>query len=165
MSSLSNQSLNNLVPLNQKDSRTIAFIDSSITDCEYIAQKVIPRARSIIIGSEDDGVQAISTILNDSNCLEIHVFTSGFPGCIYLGNSELNLRSFKTYYLSLKNWFNNNNLLINLVKNLPCIYIYSSNLNIGDAGEEFITKLSQFTGAKVFILPNTYNSNILNHAS
>ena len=138
MSFLHPQALNNLVPLNKKDSRTIVFIDSSIANCEDIAQKVVSTARVIIIGSEDDGVEEISKILNASNCLEIHIFSSGFPGCIYLGKSELSLNTFRTYYLQIKRWFNNNNLL-KLANSVCHIYIYSFDLNIGDSGEEFIT--------------------------
>ncbi|MGD1920112.1 MAG: DUF4347 domain-containing protein [Pleurocapsa sp.] len=162
MSSLSHQALNNLVPLRQKDSRSIAFIDSSIADCEYITQKVIPKARAIIIGSEDDGVKAISKVFKARNCLEIHVFASGFPGCIYLGNSELSISTFSTYYFSLRNWFNRRGLINRNC--LPYIYIYSYSLNIGDVGEEFVRKLKKITGAKVCTSSNILKSTILNHA-
>ena len=157
------QAFNNLVPLNKKDSRTIVFIDSSISNCEDIAQKVIFTARAIIIGSEDDGVEEISKILNASNCSEIHIFSSGFPGCIYLGKSELSLNTFATYYLLIKKWFNHNKLLKsgNYIRH---IYIHSLNLNIGDSGEEFIIKLGQITGAKVDILPNFASSKVLNNS-
>ena len=160
MSSLSHQAYNNLVRLRKKDSRIIVFIDSSIADCESIAQKVIPQARAIIIGSEDDGVIEISKILNDSGCLEIHIFSSGFPGCVYLGNSELSLNTFKTYRSLLKNWFKFSNVL-NLSDSLSRIHLYSLNLNIGDVGEEFVAKLNQATGAKICTSSCILNSTII----
>ena len=160
MSSLHPQAFNNLVPLNKKDSRTIVFIDSSIANWEDIAQKVVFTARVIIIGSEDDGVKEISRFLNASNCLEIHIFSSGFPGCIYLGKSELSLDTFHTYYLLIKRWFKGNNWL-KLGNFTRHIYIYSSNLNIGDSGEEFIAKLGHIAEAKIFISSDFTNSNVL----
>lgn len=160
MSSLSHQPLNNLVSIKRKDSRNIAFIDSSIKSCEDIVQDVIPQARAIIIGSEDDGVRAIGEILNDSNCSEIHIFSSGFPGCIYLGNSELSIDSFDVYRRSLKSWFNNYDRL-NSRSRPSYIHIYSYNLNVGDVGEEFVKKLNQITGAQIRTSVNILNSTIL----
>lgn len=160
MSSLDSQAFNNLVPLNKKDSRTIVFIDSSIANCEEIAQKVVFTARVIIIGSEDDGVKEISRILNDSNCLEIHIFSSGIPGCIYLGKSELSISTFRTYCSLIEKWFGKKNLRRSS-DSLRRIYIHSSNLNIGDSGEEFSTKLAQIAQAQIYILPDIRNSNIL----
>ena len=161
MSSLYPQAFNNLVPLNKKDSRIIVFIASSVANCEDIAQKVISSARVIIIGSEDDGVKEISKILNASNCTEIHIFSSGFPGCIYLGKSELSLNTFRTYYLLLKSWFNRKKLSKSN-SFLHQLYLYSLNLNVGDSGEEFTKKLSIFTKAEVCISSNIANSVVLN---
>lgn len=161
MSSPYPQAFNNLVPLNQKDSRIIVFIDSSIANCEDIAQKVISTARVIIIGSEDDGVKEISKILNASNCTEVHIFSSGFPGCIYLGKSELSLSTFRTYYLLLKSWFDRKRFL-KPNSFAHQLYLYSLDLNVGDSGEEFTIKLSNLTKAKVCISSNIANSVVLN---
>lgn len=160
MSFISNKSFNNLVPISTKDSRTIVFIDSNFANWESIAQKIIFQARVIIVGSEDDGVKEISKILHDSNCLEVHIISSGFPGCIYLGNSELSLDTLATYSLEMKKWFVTNKSL-NRVK-LPSINLYGLNLNMGDAGEEFITKLTKITGARIHTYSNIYKSQILN---
>jgi hypothetical protein len=159
MSSLFSQAFNNLVPINNKNSRPIVFIDSSLVDCEKIAQQVIPRARVIIIGSQASGVKEISKILQESNCLEVHIFSAGFPGCIYLGKSELSLDTLIAYKSQLKNWFKTNNL-INLIGS-PHLWIYSSNLNVGDVGEEFMTKLSQITQVEIHISNNLEESKIL----
>lgn len=159
MSFRSPQAFNNLVPINNKDSRPIVFIDSNLVDCENMAQQVRTRARVIIIGSEADGVKEISQILRASNCLELHIFSAGFPGCIYLGKSELSLNTLITYRSLLKNWFKTNNL-INL-SNSPHLWIYSSNLDVGDVGEEFTTKLSQITQAQIHISTNLSKSKIL----
>ena len=161
MSFLSSQAFNNLVPRKPRDSRTIAFIDSSIVDCENMAQKVIHRARAIIIGSEDNGIIAISQILQTSSCSEIHIFSSGYPGCIYLGNSELSLSTLANYRKQLQKWFNAENRFVS--NKLPTLNISSSNLDQGDAGEEFLTKLSHMTKAKIHTLSHISDSAILNN--
>ena len=127
-----------------------------------MVQDVIPQARAIIIGSEDDGIVEITRILNNSNCSEIHIFSSGFPGCIYLGNSELSINSLDIYRFSLQNWFKRPNTH-NLEHFWSRIHIYSRNLNIGDVGEEFIIKLNKITGAKIYTSSNFFNSTVLNN--
>ena len=161
MSFSSPESFNNLVPVNNQDSRIIVFVDSAIVGCEHIIQRVIPKARVIVIGSKDDGVNEISKILHGSNCLEVHIFSSGFPGCIYLGKSELSLNTLTTYSLELGAWFKTNNFA-NLV-NSPELWIYSLNLDVGDVGEEFLTKLNRITKAKINVLTSLLASNILTH--
>ncbi len=165
MSSSSPQAFNNLIPLKRKDSRIIVFIDSSIANCETIAQRVIPQARAIIIGSEDNGVKEISKILRASSCPEIHILSSGFPGCICLGNSELSINTLITYSLELETWFNTINLIERNLVNSRHLYFYSSNLGIGDAGEEFALKLSPIIKAKIFISSDLASNDILNHAA
>ncbi|MCC0177288.1 DUF4347 domain-containing protein [Waterburya agarophytonicola K14] len=161
MSFLPSQSFNNLVTVNTKDSRTIVFIDSSIANGDGIAQKVAVEARVIMIGSEDDGVKEISKILADSNCLEIHIFSSGFPGCIYLGNSKLSCHTLANYSLEIGKWFITHNSLHSV--KLPRLFIYGWDLAIGDAGEELIDKLSLITGAKISTSNNIVESNIFSY--
>ena len=161
MSFLSPQAFNNLVPRKQKDSRSIVFIDSSLADCESMAQQVILKARAIIIGSEDDGIIAISQILQLSKCFEIHIFSSGYPGCIYLGNSELSLNTLINYRFQLQKWFHSNNQ--NILKNLPSLHICSPNFDRGDAGNEFLTKLNHLTQAKIYTLVNPADSIVLHN--
>lgn len=141
------------------DTRTIVFIDSSLPNCETLAQRVVTTARVIIIGSEDDGVQEITDVLCASNCSQVYIFTSGTPGCMYLGNSELSLNTLSTYSLELENWFapTARHDLVNSAN----LYLSGCNIAAGDVGEEFITKLNSITGAKIAATVNTIESNIL----
>lgn len=158
MSFISRRTYQNFLSFNYKDTRTVVFIDSSLPNCETIVQKVIPTARVIIIGSEDDGVKEISRILNTSNCFEVHIFSTGIPGCIYLGNSELSLNTLITYSSEVESWFDpnkNDNL------KSPHLWMCGCNLAAGDVGDEFIAKLNKMTDAKISASVNILKSKIL----
>ena len=135
--------------LNKKDTRSIVFIDSSIYNCDALAQQVVVSARVVVIGSRDDGVQEIGKILQNSHCSEIHIFSTGAPGCIYLGNSELSLNTLITYSSNINKWFYNCNSVNSKIIKIPLLYIHGCNLELGDAGEEFVSKLSQIAKAKI----------------
>ncbi|WP_223211107.1 DUF4347 domain-containing protein, partial [Microcystis aeruginosa] len=62
----------------------------------------------------------------------------GAPGCLYLGNCQLNLTNIYDYRQQLQNWAKINRILL-----------YGCQVAAGDAGTEFINKLSQITGAKI----------------
>lgn len=146
----------NFVLLKNKSARTIVFVDAKFPNCQTLIQKVTPAARVIVIGSGDDGVKEISKVLRNSNCSKVHIFSSGTPGCIYLGNSELSLNTLITYSWDLESWFNNNSH-----KDFPRLWLYGSNVAAGDVGEEFMSKLTQITGAKIAASVGTKESSIL----
>ena len=140
------------------DSRTIVFINSQILNCGNIVQRVIPQARTMVIGSYTDGIQEITRILASSGCQKIHIVARGYPGCVYLGNSELSNSTLLRYQNELRSWFSPR-IASNNSHDLPQISLYGSNFAAGDGGEEFIFKLSEITQAKV-----TASNNILSHA-
>ena len=140
----------------KKNAKTIVFVDSKFPNCQTLIQKVTPTARVFIIGSTDDGVKEIGKILRDSNCSKVHIFSSGTPGCVYLGNSELSLNTLIAYSWELESWFKNNSH-----KGFPRLWFYGSNVAAGDVGEEFMSKLNQITGAKIAASVGTKETSIL----
>ena len=145
--------------LDNLDDRPIVFLDSQLSNCDFLVQKVICQARAIVINSHADGVKAITHKLKLSNCREIHIITHGFPGCLYLGSSELSINTFIQYTRELKNWFNRDRQ--NLSFDSPQISLYGCNVAAGDVGEEFISRLSQITKAEITASVNIFNPNIL----
>lgn len=160
MSFLSLSGFNNLVPLYNSDTRTIVFIDSGIIYCEVLAQQIVPEARVIILGSDEDGITEISRTLRNSHCQKIYILASGFPGCIYLGNSELSLSTLHQYTSQLNHWFAKYNAS-DFGDRQSYIGIYGFNLAAGDVGEEFLLKLNKLTGAKIATGVNLAESNVL----
>ena len=143
---------------NNCDCRPIVFIDSRIYNHDIIVQQLIAEVRAIVIGSQCNGVRDISDILKSSCCQEIHLMCHGSPGCLYLGNSELSLSTLTQYNLELQSWFVN--ALPDCDADFPRLSIYGCNVAMGDVGEEFITKLSSLTKAKIAATASLNHTNL-----
>ncbi|MFM6038282.1 MAG: DUF4347 domain-containing protein [Sphaerospermopsis kisseleviana] len=117
---------------------TVVFIDSSVTDRETLQTGVVEGVETSILNPNHNGIEQITAVLQQHPQVNtIHIVAHGTPGCLYLGNSQLNLENLQTYKLLIANW------------NVKNILLYSCNLAAGDAGEEFIRQLYQITNATI----------------
>ncbi|MGL5835727.1 MAG: DUF4347 domain-containing protein [Waterburya sp.] len=142
------------------DSRAIVFIDSRINCWDDLVQQAAPEVRVIVLGLMDDGVSAITQILNSSFCREVHLVCLGSPGCIYLGGSELSWNTLIQYESELQNWFCRLGLDAESTAPYPQVYLSGCNVAMGDVGAEFITKLNLITGAAIAASTDVYSSKI-----
>ena len=125
--------------INQGDRHAsmLVFIDGGVESPQFLAEGVIAEAKAFILNRDRDGIKQITEIINSYDGVDtIHLVSHGTPGSIQLGNSCLSLDTLAKYESELKSW--NKELLI-----------YGCNVATGDAGEEFVTKLHQITGANV----------------
>ena len=117
---------------------TIVFIDASVSDYHTLQAGIIEGVKTVIISPEQDGIEQISQILQQHpHITTIHILSHGAPGCLYLGNSQLNLTNIHNYTQQLQQWQRQN------------ILLYGCNVAAGDAGEEFIRKLHEITNATI----------------
>ncbi|MDB9449748.1 DUF4347 domain-containing protein [Dolichospermum circinale] len=117
---------------------TIVFIDASLSDYQTLQTGIVEGVKSVIISPNQDGIEQISQILQQHpHITTIHILSHGAPGCLYLGNSQLNLTNIHNYTQQLQQWQRQN------------ILLYGCNVAAGDAGEEFIHKLHQITNATI----------------
>ena len=117
---------------------TIVFIDASLSDYHTLQTGIIEGVKTVIISPEQDGIEQISQILQQHpHITTIHILSHGAPGCLYLGNSQLNLTNIHNYTQQLQQWQPQN------------ILLYGCNVAAGDAGTEFIHKLHQITNATI----------------
>ncbi|MDB9453189.1 DUF4347 domain-containing protein, partial [Dolichospermum circinale CS-541/06] len=117
---------------------TIVFIDASLSDYHTLQTGIIEGVKTVIISPNQDGIEQISQILQQHpHITTIHILSHGSPGCLYLGNSQLNLTNIHNYTQQLQQWQPQN------------ILLYGCNVAAGDAGEEFIRKLHQITNATI----------------
>ncbi|GCL41287.1 DUF4347 domain-containing protein [Dolichospermum planctonicum] len=117
---------------------TIVFIDASLSDYQTLQTGIIEGVKTVIISPEQDGIEQISQILQQHpHITTIHILSHGAPGCLYLGNSQLNLTNIHNYTQQLQQWQPQN------------ILLYGCNVAAGDAGTEFIHKLHQITNATI----------------
>ncbi|MTJ23844.1 DUF4347 domain-containing protein [Dolichospermum sp. UHCC 0352] len=117
---------------------TVVFIDASVSDYQTLQAGIIEGVKSVIISPNQDGIEQISQILQQHpHITTIHILSHGAPGCLYLGNSQLNLTNIHNYTQQLQQWQRQN------------ILLYGCNVAAGDAGAEFIHKLHQITNATI----------------
>ncbi len=136
MINISNNNNSTFIAL--ETTKQLLFIDSNVEDYKYLAAGVVPGTEVIILDSWQDGVNQITkTLQKYSNLASIHIVSHGSPGCLYLGNTQLNLDTLEYYAQDLQTWF------------APSLLLYGCNVAAGDAGAEFITKLHQLTKAKI----------------
>ncbi len=123
----------------------IVFIDSQVADLQILINGVAAGIEVVVLKSDRNGISQITETLNQrNNYTSIHIVSHGSPGCLYLCNTQLSLDTLDNYQSELKTWFSSSFLV-------PCssILIYGCNVAAGDAGEEFITKLHNITGAEI----------------
>ncbi|MFM6775317.1 MAG: DUF4347 domain-containing protein, partial [Microcystis panniformis] len=119
--------------------QSVVFLDAGITDYQTLQAGVIPEVATVILTPNQDGIEQITAFLQQNTQITtIHLVSHGAPGCLYLGNCQLNLTNIYDYRQQLQNWANVHHILL-----------YGCQVAAGDAGEEFIEKLHQLTGATV----------------
>lgn len=119
--------------------QTVVFIAPSVPDEETLRMGVVEGIDVIALSPNQDSVEQITEFLQQHpHTSTIHIVAHGAPGCLYLGNGQLNLGNINDYAPTLRHWPSNLNILL-----------YGCNVAAGDAGEEFIAKLHQLTGANI----------------
>ncbi len=152
-------STNNQNQISLFPKQEIAFIDAGVSDYQSLVNGVKPGIEIVVLDSKRDGIEQITEVLTKKQFATIHIVSHGSPGCLYLGNSELNLSNLDKCDRQLKSWFN---LHIPSSPHLPIppsphppispsphLFLYGCNVAAGDAGEEFIEKLHRLTKANI----------------
>ena len=122
----------------KEDSGIVVFIDPSVSDYQTLQAGVAEGVEAIALNPNQDGIKQITAFLRQHpQITTIHIVSHGAPGCLYLGNSQLNLDSISKYADLLQHWQSNS------------ILLYGCNVAAGDVGEEFIRKLHQITKANI----------------
>ncbi len=134
----------------QHNLRSIAFVDSSLEAQEQLVSGVIEGVEVVLLQPDQDGVVQISETLGQyqGQVTTIHIISHGAPGCLYLGNAQLNLDTLKRYTNVLQSW------------SVSEILLYGCKVAAGDAGEEFLTKLHNITQANI-AASRTLTGNVL----
>ena len=124
----------------------IVFIDSQVTDYQLLAKGVTAGTEVVILKSDRSGISQIAEILRQkNNYASIHIVSHGSPGCLYLGNTQLSLDTLNRYTKDLEIWFSSSSF----IPHPSSLLIYGCNVAAGDAGEEFMSKLHDITGASI----------------
>jgi protocatechuate 3,4-dioxygenase beta subunit len=131
----------------------IVFVDSQVADYQALTAGVKPGIKVIVLEANSDGIEQITSVLKEKVYSQVHIVSHGSPGCLYLGNTQLSLDTLDKYQQELQSWFtrSSSRLVSQYHKGIisSSLLLYGCNVATGDAGEEFITKLHDLTGAEI----------------
>ncbi|MGB3493837.1 MAG: DUF4347 domain-containing protein [Elainellaceae cyanobacterium] len=133
----------------------LLFIDSSVQDSSTLLNGLVEQAEVIQLDSDQNGIKQITEALSSRSDFDsVHIVSHGSPGTLYLGNDELSLSTLSQHAHAIREWFKNSSQQASL-------YLYGCNVAAGDAGSEFVEKLTQLTEADIYASANLVgNSNL-----
>ena len=128
-------------PSSPQHSGMVVIIDSHLEDYQTLVRGVYPGAQVLLLNSHQEVITQISDYLCQcSEITSIHIVSHGGSGCLYLGNSQLNLGNLEQYAPLLKT---------GLPSSQVPILLYGCQVAAGKQGKAFVEKLSQITGNPV----------------
>jgi hypothetical protein len=135
-------------------SHELVILDAGVNDIQKLIEGIKPGVDWVVLNRNQDGIEQITRILaNYPEIKTLHLVSHGAPGCLFLGNTQLNLETLEGYTTQLQSWFASSSptIKVPLVKGDlgGSLLLYGCNVAVGDAGEEFINKLHNLTGATI----------------
>jgi len=127
------------IPSQIESPQQIVFIDSNVDDYESLANGVLPEIKVVILDSSSDGFGQITRVIQKyPHISSIHIVSHGAPGCLYLGNSLLNVNNIDDYYSQkLEGWSVTN------------LFLYGCSVAAGDTGVKLLERIREITGANI----------------
>ncbi|MCL2938160.1 MAG: DUF4347 domain-containing protein, partial [Trichodesmium sp. MAG_R02] len=127
------------IPSQIESPQQIVFIDSNVDDYESLANGVLPGIKVVILDSSSDGFGQITRVIQKyPQISSIHIVSHGAPGCLYLGNSLLNVNNIDDYYSQkLEGWSVTN------------LFLYGCSVAAGDTGVKLLERIREITGASI----------------
>ncbi|MFB8794739.1 MAG: Ig-like domain-containing protein [Microcoleus sp.] len=122
--------------------KQIIFVDSSVQDYRSLIQG-IDGAQIVILKENSSAIDQITNALADQKDIEaVHIVSHGSEGSLKLGADVLNEHNLENFNAQIKQW--GNALTAN-----GDILLYGCDVAAGEAGENFVKRLSEITGADV----------------
>jgi|GEM_PF-474661 Ca2+-binding RTX toxin-like protein len=174
----SKQGLDEVKPLPVNTYELVIF-DAGVDHVQQLIEGVKPGIDWAILNANQDGIEQITRILaNYPEITTLHLISHGAPGCLFLGNTQLNLETLEGYTTQLQSWFAllgdppsvplgkgetseccasfklgdlGESLKVPLFKGDfgGSLLLYGCKVAAGDSGVEFIHKLHNITQANI----------------
>ncbi|MEH1949260.1 MAG: putative Ig domain-containing protein, partial [Nostoc sp.] len=121
----------------------LVFIDPQVDDYQSLVMGVLPDTSVVVLDANQDGIEQISQVLESHQGVNsLHIVSHGAPGCIYLGNSQLNNETLNRYAAKLMGW-------ANALSEDAQLLLYGCKVAQTELGVLFIRCLSELTSAVV----------------
>ncbi|MGK7919210.1 MAG: DUF4347 domain-containing protein, partial [Trichodesmium sp.] len=120
--------------------KSLLFIDPTVEDYEILVRGTNPNIKIVILDTYRDSIQQITeTLARNQGIKAVHILSHGTSGCLYLGNSKLNLETIENYTKQLQQWGQ-------ILDDNADILIYGCNVA---ADLAFVQKLQELTGTNI----------------
>jgi uncharacterized repeat protein (TIGR02059 family) len=134
----STSSINALAPVNE-----IVFLDAGIDGFQDLATGVRPGIPVVLVDGRSDGLLQIAQTLEASGPLQaVHIISHGQPGTLWLGAGRVDMQSL-AHYQDIWPAFRH------ALGNSGEILLYGCEVAKGEAGERFVARFAELTGAQV----------------
>ena len=98
--------MNSSTPLFCLNADELVIFDASVDNVQQLIEGIKPGIDWVVLNRNQDGIEQISYILaNYSEIKTLHIISHGAPGCLFLGNTQLNLETLEGYTTQLQSWF------------------------------------------------------------
>ncbi|MEL7036254.1 MAG: DUF4347 domain-containing protein [Cyanobacteria bacterium J06592_8] len=122
--------------------KTVICVDSHVEGYHNLINHALPETKIIVLNKVQNGITQITeAIANLASIQSLYLLTHGSPGCLQLGNLELNLGNLSRYTQQIRQWRQ-------AFEPDGEILIYSCNVAAGN-GLRFIQNLAQLTQTKI----------------
>jgi Ca2+-binding RTX toxin-like protein len=123
---------------------TLVVIDAGVGDYQHLVAGVTPGVRVLVLKPDQDGIHLITQALKTySNITTLHLVAHGAPGCLTLGNTQLNLNTLDRYAWDLTSWFSSPRF------QPATLLLYGCHVAAGEIGTTFLAKLRHLTEAEI----------------
>jgi Ca2+-binding RTX toxin-like protein/methionine-rich copper-binding protein CopC len=121
----------------------IIFVDSTVQNYQSLIEGADANAKIVILDDKTSGIEQITQALAGERDIEaVHIVSHGSEGSLKLGADVLNGNNLENFNAQIKLW--GNALTAN-----GDILLYGCDVAATEAGENFIKRLSEITGADV----------------
>lgn len=124
-------------------SRALVVIDPSVQDYQYLVKNVHIGHEVHVLNPTQDGVDEITQLLSARQDLEsIHIVSHGKPGELFLGSTQLNLKTLGQYATAIQTW-------TNALKQQASIFLYGCQVAAQQQGQRFVRQLRNLAGVEI----------------
>jgi len=132
--------------------KQVIFVDSSVENYQNLINGADAKAKIVILDDKSSSIEQITnTLAAQKDIAAVHILSHGSEGSLKLGSDVLNQNNLENFSDRLKQWGNA------LTENGD-ILLYGCEVAKGEAGKNFVKRLSEITDANIAASANLTGS-------
>jgi Ca2+-binding RTX toxin-like protein len=124
-------------------STTLVVVDSTVRDYQGLVDSISPDTEVIVLNPAENGIEQITeALVGYRNLRSLHILSHGETGALRLGNAWLTFETLEQHADRLRTW-------VRAIATNANILLYGCRVASNAAGQAFVERFSQLTGAVV----------------